>query len=217
MEQAQKVLEDLGLETLPSPQKLDGFGYGYLTAAISHYHGGFPNFRNILNKRMGVKLPEEKFQEYLKREDVVYLMQGMGGELRNILGSYVIDVFLQEHKFVTKNSLLPYLGEVDKRESNLNKNDIDNVLRLLNAFYQLEHVDKKNLDNVMIAALTQFYDNVCGCNEVMILKRISEDSIKHGDLSEVYDKLEKHYRTRIITRKLLGKKIVKEVKIVDVI
>jgi hypothetical protein len=51
--EAKKVMEEHGLDTLPSVKKIQDLGYGSLNAAISKYHGGSSNFRE---KHLGEKL-----------------------------------------------------------------------------------------------------------------------------------------------------------------
>ena len=64
--EAKKVMEEHGLDTFPSPGKLTELGYGGLSNAISH-HGGFPNFREIMNQELGIKSNKEHLTEVWKK------------------------------------------------------------------------------------------------------------------------------------------------------
>ena len=69
----------------------------------------------------------------------------------------------------------------------------------------------------MFASLNRFYDNTFEKDERKILNHIYQERKNKNNLSDVYAKLSVHYNTRLRARSMLGKKIVKEVKVVDVI
>ena len=48
--ESKKVMEEQGVDILPSQKELIELGYSCLNIAISRYHGGFPNFREIMSK-----------------------------------------------------------------------------------------------------------------------------------------------------------------------
>jgi hypothetical protein len=64
--EAKKVMEEHGFDKFPSGNKLIEIGYVSLSDAISRYHGGFHNFREILNQEIGIKSKEEHLTELVE-------------------------------------------------------------------------------------------------------------------------------------------------------
>ena len=68
--ESKKFMEEQGVATLPPGDELAKFGYSSLNAAIHKYHGGLPNFREIMNQELGIKSKEkhltELVEDYLK-------------------------------------------------------------------------------------------------------------------------------------------------------
>jgi hypothetical protein len=63
---SKEVMEEIGVDRLPSGYKLTKLGYGWLMNAISRHHGGFTNFREILNQEIGIKSKEEHLTELVE-------------------------------------------------------------------------------------------------------------------------------------------------------
>ena len=55
------------LEILPPERKLNNLGHSGLTNAIKRYHGGFLNFREIMNQELGIKSNKEHLTEVWKK------------------------------------------------------------------------------------------------------------------------------------------------------
>ena len=69
LEQARMLMEERGLETLPSSEKLNDLGYSSLGQAISNYYGGFHVFRKLLGQqRMKRKMGALKDFDYVLGE-----------------------------------------------------------------------------------------------------------------------------------------------------
>ena len=66
--ESKKVMEEQGVDILPSQKELIELGYSCLNIAISRYHGGFPNFRE---KHLGEKLLR-KPSGYYTLENTIY-------------------------------------------------------------------------------------------------------------------------------------------------
>ena len=64
--ESKKVMEEHGFDKFPSGNKLKELGYSSLSDAISRYHGGFHNFREILNQEIGIKSKEEHLTELVE-------------------------------------------------------------------------------------------------------------------------------------------------------
>jgi len=69
---AKEVLKKLNVITLPSYIPLSKMGYVGLSNAINRYYGGFPAFRSLLNKELGIESEKERLenviQEYVNEE-----------------------------------------------------------------------------------------------------------------------------------------------------
>ena len=65
--EAKKVMEEQGVDRFPSVDKLREIGYSGLGNAINHYHGGLPNFREIMNQELGIKSNKEHLTEVWKK------------------------------------------------------------------------------------------------------------------------------------------------------
>ena len=68
IEQARKTMQELGVDTLPSSDKLRQAGYSSLVSAITNYHGKFPKFREMLGQ-------EQKRLENGKWPDLNYTIK----------------------------------------------------------------------------------------------------------------------------------------------
>ena len=66
LDTSKSLMKEHGLDTLPSQKKFQELGYGSLSFAISKYHGGFPNFREIMNQELGIKSKEEHLTELVE-------------------------------------------------------------------------------------------------------------------------------------------------------
>jgi len=66
LDTSKSLMKEHGLDTLPSQKKFQELGYGSLSLAISKYHGGFPNFREIMNQELGIKSKEEHLTELVE-------------------------------------------------------------------------------------------------------------------------------------------------------
>ena len=64
--ESKKVMEEHNLDRLPSTLKLNEL-YGGLGDAISKYHGGMINFREIMNQELGIKSNKEHLTEVWKK------------------------------------------------------------------------------------------------------------------------------------------------------
>ena len=67
LDTSKSLMKEHGLDTLPSQKKVQELGYGGLSSAISTYHGGFPNFREIINQELGIKSNKEHLTEVWKK------------------------------------------------------------------------------------------------------------------------------------------------------
>ena len=64
--EAKKVMKEQGVDTLPTENKLKELNYSGLSSAIINYHGGLPNFREIMNQELGIKSNKEHLTEVWK-------------------------------------------------------------------------------------------------------------------------------------------------------
>ena len=67
IDEAKKLMEEHNYDTLPSSDKVRELGFGPLRTAISRYHGGLRNFREILNQELGIKSNKEHLTEVWKK------------------------------------------------------------------------------------------------------------------------------------------------------
>ena len=65
--EARKVMELQGFTTLPAGHTLSKLGYSALVTAIHEYHGGFPNFRELLARQSGQPSSKEQLEEILDK------------------------------------------------------------------------------------------------------------------------------------------------------
>ena len=64
--EAKKIIDQHGFETLPSSRILTDLGYFSFVSSISRYHGGFPAFRELLQKHMNQPSRGEKLEGMLE-------------------------------------------------------------------------------------------------------------------------------------------------------
>jgi len=64
--EAKKFIEKYKFDILPSPKKINNLGYSSLSVAIVKYHGGFPYFRALLNKELGIESEKDRLENVLK-------------------------------------------------------------------------------------------------------------------------------------------------------
>ena len=65
LEQTKKLLEKKGFNTLPTQRKLYELGYSNLARAIQLYHGGLIYFRQLLDRKNGIKPETERLEKIL--------------------------------------------------------------------------------------------------------------------------------------------------------
>jgi hypothetical protein len=65
--ESKKVMEEQGVDILPSANKLKEIGHSSLSDAITLYHGGLPNFREIMHQELGIKSNKEHLTEVWKK------------------------------------------------------------------------------------------------------------------------------------------------------
>lgn len=66
LQQAKEMMEEHGFETLPGGYTLSKRGYSSLSSAIEKYHDGFPKFRQLLNKALGIKTKKQELTDLLR-------------------------------------------------------------------------------------------------------------------------------------------------------
>ena len=86
--ETKKIKEEHEFDTLLSAKKLNELGYGGLGAAIGKFHGGLPNFREILGEKESRKPP--KYWQSL--ENTIY-------ESKKIMEEHNLDTLPSQTKF----------------------------------------------------------------------------------------------------------------------
>lgn len=65
--ETQRIMAENEWEELPFRRLLKNKGYGSIAKAIEKYHGGFPYFRELLQKRMGGKTESDRLTSLLEQ------------------------------------------------------------------------------------------------------------------------------------------------------
>jgi len=66
IKEAKKVMKNFNIKIFPTQEFLNKNGYNGLSAGITRYHGGFPYFRSILNKELGIESEKERLENVIQ-------------------------------------------------------------------------------------------------------------------------------------------------------
>ena len=143
--ESKKVMEEQGVDILPTQKELIECGYSGLNVAISRYHGGLNNFRE---KHLG--------EELLRKPNGYYTLENTIFEAKKVMEKHDYDTLPPQHKLIELgynglrhairryHSGFPNFREIMNQELGIKSNEKEESNKItLKPLYSLGYLQKK--------------------------------------------------------------------------